>query len=171
MTIFDDMTKDQLRGFLVKDWMTHDGAWFHFSCMELGIDKANYLNKKALGMLAEVEQKRLLKLMGWQDHKIRTFEDLKAMIDNFFSVVKGDFMTFEYSFPAKNAFHWVTHTCWAYEGMKKLGVEKEFQCGPLWRVMCWFKNLGIKFEMNPLVQTCLLNMQDNCEGEFRFFLD
>jgi hypothetical protein len=171
MTIFEELTKDQLRELLVKNWMTHDGAWFFHSCKELGIDKANQLNKSALNMLAEMEQKRILKLMGWQDHKIRTFEDLKAVVDNFFSLVKGDFMGFEYSFPAKNVYHWNMQKCWAYEGMKKLGVEKEFECGPLWRMMVWFKNLGIKFETEPPVNTCLLNTQANCEGEFHLFLE
>ncbi len=26
MTVFDEIMKDQLREFLVKNWMTHDGA-------------------------------------------------------------------------------------------------------------------------------------------------
>lgn len=139
--------------------------------MELGIDKANHLNKSAIKMLAEVEQKRLLKLMGWQNHKITTFEDLKALIDNGFSVIKGDFMNFSYTFPAKNVMRWNMHTCWAYEGVKKLGVEKEYQCGVLWRVMCWIKNAGVKYEIDPPVKTCLLTTQGKCEGEFRFFLE
>ncbi|OLS14116.1 MAG: hypothetical protein RBG13Loki_2294 [Promethearchaeota archaeon CR_4] len=171
MTVFDDITKNQLREFLVKNHMAHDGAWFFYTCMELGIDKVNHLNKSAIKMLAEVEQKRLLQLMGWQDRKITTFEDLKTLINNAFSVVKGDFMDFEYSFPAKNIMRWVMHKCWAYEGMKKLGVEKDYQCGVLWRVMCWIKNTGVKFEMNPIVKTCLLNTQGKCEGEILFLFE
>jgi len=171
MTIFDDITKDQLREFLVKNWMTHDGAWFFYTCMELGIAKANHLNKSAIKMLAEVEQKRLLKLMGWQDRKITMFEDVKTLIDNGFSVIKGDFMDFTYTFPAKNVMRWIMRTCWAYEGVKKLGVEKEYQCGVIWRVMCWIKNAGVKFKIDPPVKTCLLTTQGKCEGEFRFFFD
>ncbi len=169
MTVFDDITKDQLREFLVKNWMTHDGAWFFYTCMELGIDKANRLNTSAIKMLAEVEQKRLLKLMGWQGRKVTTFDDLKALIDNGFSVIKGDFMDFGYSFPDKNVMRWSMHKCWAIEGVKKLGVEKEYKCGVLWRVECWLKNAGVKFEMDPPVKTCLLNSSSKCEGEFRFF--
>ncbi len=173
MTVFGEITKEQLREFLVKNWMSHDGAWFFYTCMELGIDKANRLNKSAIKMLAEGEQKRLLKLMGWQNHKITTFEDLKTLIDNAFSLIKGDFMGFTYSYPAKNVMHWVFSNgkCWAYEGMKNLGVEKEYECGVLWRVLCWIKDAGVKCEVHPPAKTCLMVTEGKCEGEFRFFLD
>ncbi len=171
MTVFDDITKDQLRELLVKNWMSHDGAWFFYTCMELGIDKANHLNKSAITMLAEGETKRLLKLMGWQGRKITTFEDLKTLIDSAFSLIKGDFMDFTYTFPAQNVMRWVMGKCWAYAGMKKLSVEKDYQCGVLWRVICWIKNLGIKYEIHPPVKTCLMVTQGKCEGEIRFFLD
>jgi hypothetical protein len=171
MVIFDEIDKTQLKEFLVKNWMTHDGCWFFQTCMAFGIDKANRLNKGAIKMLAEAEQKQLLKLMGWQDYKIATLEDLKTLIDNAFSMIKGNFMSFEYSFSAPNVMRWTMHSCWAYEGMKKLKVEKAYQCGVLWRVGCWIWKAGVKFEIKPKVKTCLLNEQDTCTGEFHFFFE
>ncbi len=171
MTIFDDISKDQLRELLVKNWMTHDGAWFFYTCNECGIAKANRLNKSAIKMLAEVEQKRLRKLMGWQDHKITTFEDLKILMDNAFSLIKGDFMKGTFSFPSKNLMHWTMDKCWAYEGMKKIGVEKEYECGVFYRVLCWIKDAGIKCEVDPPLKMCRMAMQGTCEGDIRFFLD
>jgi len=171
MTIFDEMTKDQLKEFLIKNWMTHDGAWFFYTFMELGIDKANHFNKSAIKMLADAEVKRLLKLMGWQGRKITTFEDIKTFITTGRAVLVGDFMDFNITFPDKNVMHWAMNNCWAYEGMKKLGVEKEYDCGVLWRVTCWLKNIGVKFEMEPHIKTCQMSTQGKCEGDFRFFLD
>ncbi len=170
--LFDDMTKTQVREFLVKNWMTHDGAWFVQTYMAFGIDKANRLNKAAIRLLAEVEQKRMLRLMGWEDHPITTFEDIRTLMDNAFSLVKGDFMDFEYSFPVKNTMHIKMHSkCWAHEGMKKLGVEKEYECGVFYRVECWLKNMGVKYKMEPRMKTCQLNEKATCEGDIRFLLD
>jgi len=170
--LFDDLDKTQVREFLVKNWMTHDGAWFLQTYMAFGIGKANRLNKAAIRLLAEAEQKRMLKLMGWEDHPITTFEEIRTVIDNAFSLVKGNFMDFELSFPEENVLHYkFLSKCWAYEGMKKLGVEKEYECGVLYRVECWIKNLGVKYKVEPRVKTCQLNEKPTCEGEIRFLLD
>jgi hypothetical protein len=170
--LFEEIDKKQLREFLVKNWMTHDGAWFFQTTMAVGIAKANRLNKAAIGMLAEAEQKRLLKLMGWEGRRITTFSEFREVIDNAFSLVKGDFMNFEYSFPAENIMRYkMLGKCWAAEGMKKLGVEKEYECGVLRRVMCWIKQMGVKYKMIPPVKTCQLNTQATCEGEIHFLFN
>jgi len=80
-------------------------------------------------------------------------------------------MDYTISFPEKNVKHWTMNRCWAHKSVKKLGGDQEYKCGVLWRVQCWMKALGAKFEMDPPVKTCLLHEQDRCEGDFRFFLD
>ncbi len=63
-------------------------------------------------------------------------------------------MDFTDSFPAKNIIHWDIGKCWVYAGMKKFDVAKDYQCGVLWRFMCWIKNAGVKFELTTPVKTC-----------------
>ena len=44
--------------------------------------------------------------MGWENVKIETFEQFKIFITNGFSVIKGDFMDFKYTFPENNRMFW-----------------------------------------------------------------
>ena len=66
MTLFDDLTKQQLKELLVKCWMTHDGSWFYNCACELGIEGANKLNKAAIKNLSVIEMQRIKKAMGWE---------------------------------------------------------------------------------------------------------
>ena len=66
--------------------------------------------------------------MGWENKKIKTFEQLITFINNSFSIIKGDFMGFEYTFPENNRIHWEMKGCFAYRGMEMFGFTKEYEC-------------------------------------------
>ena len=80
-------------------------------------------------------------------------------------------MNFRYSFPTKNLMHFEMDTCFAFEGMKMIGVQKGYECGVVYRVCCWLDALGIKFELSPNISDCMLYSQNKCEGDIKFYLD
>ncbi|TFF96992.1 MAG: hypothetical protein EU547_05605, partial [Promethearchaeota archaeon] len=164
--LLDNLNKEELKNLLVKNWMTHDGAWFLNSYLRFGIKEANKLNKGAIKTLSAFEINRVKKLSKLGDRKISNYEELKNFVNDAFSVLKGDFMDFHYSFPGNNCIHWEMGKCFAYEGMKKLGVEKEYDCGVIYRVSCWLKEMGLKHKIEPKIKKCLLNFQDKCSGDF-----
>lgn len=168
MTLIDKLDKHQLKELIVKCWMTHDGSWFYNCVKELGIDVANKLNKSSIKLLATIEVQRVKKARGMENEKITTFEQLKNYIDDAFSVIKGDFMEFNYTFPEKNRLHWEMNRCFAHEGMKRIGVGKLYECGILYRVSCWLDVLGIKHEIEPKIEKCLLVSQNKCFGDIIF---
>lgn len=49
--------------------------------------------------------------------------------------------------------------------MKKLGVEEDYECGVIYRISCWLKELGLKHEIKPKIEKCLLNSQEKCRGD------
>lgn len=61
--------------------------------------------------------------------KIQTFEQVKEFITNAFSVLKGNFMDFRYTFPERNRMHWEMNQCFAYKGMEMFGFSKEYEYG------------------------------------------
>lgn len=164
-TLFDQLDKNQLKELLVKCWMTHDGSWFYNCGRELGIDAANKLNKAAIKNLSTIEMQRIKKAMGLERLKIKTFEQLKDFVDSAFSILKGDFMDFVYSFPEKNRMHWEMNSCFAYNGMKMFGFEKQYECGVIYRVSCWLDALGIDHKVEPEINKCLLNFHEKCSGD------
>ncbi len=169
MNLFDQLNKHQLKELLVKCWMTHDGSWFYNCVKMLGIEKANRLNKAAIKSLSVIEVQRVLKALGDEKLKIETFDQLKKFFDDGFSVIKGDFMDFNYSFPAKNLLHWEMNKCFAYEGMKRIGVKEKYECGLLYRIGCWLDVLGIKYKLEPSFDDCLLYSQKKCVGKMIFY--
>jgi len=165
MTLFNQLDKHQLKELLIKCWMTHDGSWFFNCARELGIDVANKLNKAAIKSLSVIETQRIKKAMGLEKEKLKTFEQLKDFVINAFSVIKGDFMDFNYTFPEENRLHWEMTKCFAFEGMKRIGVNKQYECGVIYRVSCWLDALGITHTIEPEIDTCLLNNREKCSGD------
>ncbi|TXT59820.1 MAG: hypothetical protein BAJALOKI1v1_1360005 [Promethearchaeota archaeon] len=170
--LIDELTQQELRDLLVKNWMAHDGSWFLNCYLRLGIDEANKLNKAAIKTLAPMEVKRVKNLSQFRDKKkLENYEEVKEFMKDAFSVLKGDFMDFTISFPEENCIHWEMNRCFAYEGMKRLGVQEQYECGVIYRVSRWLKELGIKHKIKPRIKKCLLNTQGKCEGDFliRFY--
>lgn len=147
MKLFDKMGKIELRELLNKNWMTHDALWFANSVQTIGIKKTNILNRKTVKSMAQIEAKRLKKAFNMDE--IKSFEELKNFIFGAFEVGRGNFMDFKVSFPEKNVMCWEMSTCFAYNGVKKLGVIGEYQCGIFDRPEGWFHSLGIEYAETP----------------------
>jgi len=158
--------ENELRELQLKCWMTHDGTWFYHCLQECGIDKTNEINRAASRSLAMVEVKRVQKAYGLE--KIETFDDLQNLVRAMFDAVKGDFMKFDISFPSKNILHFDMRQCFAYDGMKKMGVLDRYQCGIYHRVRSWFDALKIEYSVSPPVEGCMLHTQGECFRDFKF---
>lgn len=158
-----------LKEYLIKNWMTHDGMWFYHCLQSYGIEEANRLNKAAIKSLSAFEFKRAMQLFGIS--RTDTFEALRDAIDAAFAVSKGDFMSFTYTFPEKNLlrWEWPENNCFAYQGLQRMGAIDRYQCGVLYRVQCWIENAGAEYAVSPEIGGCLMHTQGRCVGEVRFF--
>lgn len=163
-----ELEKKELQELLVKCWMTHDGAWF-YSCMrEYGIDAANRLNKSAIKALAPIELRRVARAMGVKGENIERMEEIKQVIDAQFQTIKGDFMDFAFDFPGENTLRWTMNRCFALEGMKMIGAYEQYECGVLYRVLCWLDCLGVEYTVEPRIEGCLMRDTGACSGLVRF---
>jgi hypothetical protein len=164
-----ELSKGELKELLNKCWMTHDGMWFYHCLQECGIEKTNKINKAAVKSLAAIESKRIKK--GLSIQKVETFEELKDFIEGVFGVLKADFMDFVYSFPSRNLFHMEMRQCFAYDGMQRMGVIDQYQCGIFERIQGWFDGLEIKYSVTPQVEGCMMRDQGQCYRDLRFYFE
>lgn len=166
---FNSLSKDQLKEIMNKNWMTHDAMWFYNCLKEVGIEKTNKINKEAIRGMAAIEIKRIGKALGVAE--INSFAEFKRFFDAAMEIASGKFMKYQYSMPAHNILqgHW--DSCFAYEGMKALGVADRYECGIMLRIDTWLNTLGIKFEMAPKVTGCIMHTEGKCCFEYRFFFD
>ncbi len=166
MKSVDDLTKKEIIELLGSCWMTHDGMWFYQTMQAFGMKKANRLNKGAIAMLAPLEIGRIKKAFGLTNDKFETFEELGEFFNRTATLFVPDFMNAIFSFPRPNVFHWefVPKKCFAYRGMSRIGVIEDYECGAIYRVLCWLDALGVKYT-DPEVVRCRMIDSDTCAGD------
>ena len=157
----------EIKEILIKNWMTHDGMWFYHCYKECGIETTNKINKAAVKSMSLIEINRLKEFLDI--YEIKTYEELKNLVKKIFEVVKADFMKFSYSFPSHNIFQFDMNECFAYNGVKRIGALENYVCGIYDRIDSWFKGLGIKYEVYPKINGCLMRDKGYCTRTYKFF--
>jgi len=174
MGAIDELNKKELRELLCKNWMTHDAMWLLHCVDAFGMEKANQINKNAVLSMAMIEIKRIRNALGYPKEEILRFDDLKSLIFRAMEIAKADFMTFTWTSPGKNIIQWKWEegSCFAYQGVNKLGVLDKYECGILTRIEGWLKGLGVTYNIFPRIDKCLMSDgKGNCEGKFTFRLE
>ncbi|MBM3120261.1 MAG: hypothetical protein FJ006_12095 [Chloroflexi bacterium] len=157
----------EVKELLNKCWMTHDAMWFYHCLQECGIEKANKINRAAMRAMATIEIRRIKNALGVT--QIENFEVLRSMIECALDLVTADFMGFMCSFHSEGFIHWEMPRCFAYNGMKKIGVIGQYQCGVLDRFEGWLDSLGIKYSVTPQVAGCMMHTEGRCFRDYRFY--
>ena len=167
MDPLDRIDKRGLRDLMSRCWMTHDAMWFLHSAREIGIEKTNRINKAAVRSMAALEVKRLKKALGYGDKKLESSSELKKLFEEMFGVIKADFMQGTIDFPGENVMRLAWQQCFAYDGVNKMGVIDQYQCGIFDRIEGWFEGLAIKYEVSPRVEGCMMHKEGKCYRDFK----
>ena len=175
MEILDRIEKREIRDLLGKGWLTHDFMWFYNTSQELGMGKANTLNKAAIKSLAPIEVQRAKKVLGFNKEKIHTLDELMDFMLGALELTlpHSVFKQSHFSAPSKNLIHWEWKKgeCFAYKGMKQTGLIDEYSCGVMYRIECWLEALGISYDMDPKIDRCIMHERGECSGDIKIFLD
>jgi len=169
MKTLNEITKEELIELENSCWMTHDGMWFYHCLQEFGIEKTNQLNQAAIRDMSAIEIKRIHKAMGAAP--ISTFDEFKRFFDVAMEIATGKFMKYRYTSPAHNLVHGEWDSCFAYEGMKALGVADRYECGVMLRINTWLDTMGIKYEVKPTVTGCMMHTEGKCFRDYRYFFE
>jgi hypothetical protein len=171
MGILNQVEKKDLRDLLGKGWLTHDGMWFYSASQELGIEEANKLNKAAIRSLAPIEIGRVKKILGKDGKKIDTFEELADLMAGALEIILPGsvFDKFLFSASAEDTLHWEWEKgeCFAFKGMKRIGIIQDYRCGVMYRIECWLDALGIKYSIDPKIDKCIMHEKGECSGDIK----
>ena len=175
MSALTKIGKKEIRDLLGKGWLTHDGMWFYQVYLDLGIEKANKLNKAAIRSIAPIEINRVKKALEKGEKKIETFEGLKDFLLDAFEIILpySVFKKFRFQASSKDLllWEWENGECFAFKGMKRLGIIDEYRCGVIYRIECWFEALGIKYSIDPKIDKCIMHEKGACFGEIKILSD
>lgn len=162
---------DELKDALGKSWLTHDGTWFMSAYQELGIEGASRLNMSAIRALAPIEVARMKRLLAVEEGELDDFDTLMEFMHKALAITMPASIarnaTFWSDEPNVARWEWAEGECFAYKGMKMLGVEKGYDCGVMFRISCWLDALGVEHEAVPPLAECTMLETGRCYGEFR----
>ena len=169
MTQAASLPKDALKELLCKNWMTHDAMWFANCLRECGIECANRINKAAIHDMSAVEIRRIRKAVGGDP--TRSFDEFRLFFDAAMELATAKFMKYRYTSPARNLMRVEWKECFAYEGVKALGVADRYECGIMLRIDTWRDTLGIRYDVTPKITGCMMHTDGRCFRDYRFFFD
>jgi hypothetical protein len=175
VNILHRIEKNEIRELLGKGWLTHDGMWFYHTYQNLGIEQANSLNRAAIQSLAPIEMHRTKKVLGIGKEKFDTFDELKDFMFEALELILpcSVFEKISFSAPSRDLLHWEWESgeCFAYKGMKQIGIIDEYRCGVIYRIGCWLKALDIQHSIDPEIDKCIMHEKGACSGDIMVFLE
>ncbi|MCF8034111.1 MAG: DUF6125 family protein [Desulfarculaceae bacterium] len=155
----------QVRELLNKNWMTHDAMWFLHSLRECGMATANKLNLAAIDSMSRIEAGRYVRALGLD--KVDTPEELRRFVEGVFNLAKADFMDFSYQLSDDGVLSMEMGECFAYHGIKRLGMLDQYQCGIYRRVEGWLDALDLSWEAEPRFEGCLKHQNGWCRRAYK----
>lgn len=163
-----ELSPEAIQTVLSKGWLTHDAMWYYCCIQELGIEKANELNLSAIGLMAMVETKRMLKALGMQDESFDSFDKVWRFFEGVRGIVIPDWMDYSFESSGNDTIRWQWHSCFAHDGVTRIGAIDRYRCGVMYRIESWLNVLGVPFEMLPEIDGCLMHQRGECKGEICF---
>ncbi len=84
-----------------------------------------------------------------------------------------DFMNVQFTYPEKNKMAWEfnQNKCFAYSGIKRLGVIEQYECGVLYRIKCWLDELGITHRFIPEIGKCHMHFNGIVREKYSYFFN
>ena len=124
--------------------------------------------------MAPIEMDRMKRLVGITREKLDTFDGLVQFMLAALELTLPDsvFTKFHFTPSAGNVirWRWERFQCFAYKGMKQIGVIDGYRCGVMHRIECWLEALGVRYSIRPVIEGCLMHEKGVCEGEIQVFL-
>jgi len=134
------INQDQLKNILIKNWMTHDALWYGEVAAKFGMSEASPMNLRVCRKLGQIEFGRLMKMVEIPSPKnIEEYQELFELGEHVFF---PDFVSAQISYPGNDSQIFDFLDCFAYKGMKKLGLLIYSEGSPFFFVWLFFGSLG-----------------------------
>ena len=159
---------EELRVFLVNNWMTHDALWYGEVASRFGMAEASPMNLRVCRSLGKIEFKRFLKATGTPQPD--GMAALRELFEQARSVFVPRAFEGEVAFSEDDAMVMKNTRCFAHEGMVKAGLIAEYECGIFERIEGWFDAMGLDYSRTPDLGRCLKYKGEEClvTIQFRF---
>ena len=157
---FRKMNGEQVRDYLLTNWMTHDALWYREAASRFGMAEASPMILQVCRSLGKIEFKRLLKATGSNPPK--DMAQLKVLYEEARRILVPPFFETEVEFPDNNTILFKTRSCFAHKGMTEAGLIDEYECGIFERIKGWFDAMEVDYTLSPDLSRCLKYRGQEC---------
>jgi hypothetical protein len=160
------LSADTRQNMLRSSAAANDGSWFYETAKRFGIDAANELNASVVRRFAELEMVRLLR-------ELRVDQDpsselvAKRLIRFGLELFVGELFHADLKDEPGRVYLRVSQ-CFAYEGVRRAGVHKEYRCGPGQRLAGWLAGIGTSAHITPAIGLCQMAHTGHCTYAVNF---
>jgi Family of unknown function (DUF6125) len=151
---------EDLREFLVNNWLTHDALWYGEVASRFGMAEASPMNLRVCRSLGRIEFKRFLKATGAS--RPGGMAAFRELFDQAWRVFGPRAFDFEVDFRADDTLVVKTRECFAHKGMVRAGVIDEYACGIFERIEGWLDAMGLDYTRTPDLSRCLKHKGEEC---------
>jgi hypothetical protein len=163
------INRDQLKDILLRNWLTHDALWYGEVAGKFGMAEASPMNLRVCRKLGRIEFKRLMSLAGAPPPK--NFEAYRELFELGSEVFVPEFITIHIDYPGNSTQVFQVSECFAHQGMKKLGLLADYECGIFERIEGWFDAMGLRYTRTPDLSRCLKFKGEECRITVQFHFD
>ena len=155
-----EINPNQLKDLLLRNWLTHDALWYGEVAEKFGMAEASPMNLRVCRKLGRIEFKRLMNLAGAPPPK--NFETYRKLFELGSEVFVPDFITIHIDYPGSSTQVFQVSDCFAHQGMQKLGLLAEYECGIFERIEGWFDAMELRYTRTPDLTRCLKFKGEEC---------
>jgi hypothetical protein len=159
-----NLTGTEREELLRRSWMATDGLWFYQTAQALGLDRANAANIQVIRQFARQEMRRLMRSLGLE--KVETAEQYHELFRAAVELYLGSLFKADESLDG-DTHHITVTTCFAYKGVKRAGIDKEYHCGPGERLTGWLQEMELPAQIEPSVGLCQMAHTGSCHYQIK----
>jgi hypothetical protein len=163
------INQNQLKDMLLRNWLTHDALWYAEVAAKLGMAEASPMNLRVCRKLGRIEFKRLMNAADALPPK--NFTVYRELFELGKGVFVPEFIAIQIDYPGNSVQVFRVSECFAYNGMKKLGLLSEYECGIFERIEGWFDAMGLRYTRTPDLRRCLKFKGEECRITVQFHFE
>lgn len=161
---FKKMHGEQVKDYLLTNWMTHDALWYREVASRFGMAEASPMNLRVCRNLGRIEFKRLLKTT--RSNPPKDMEQLKVLHEEARRILVPPFFEGDVDFQSDDTILFRTRDCFAHKGMTQAGLIHDYECGIFERIEGWFDAMGLEYTRTPDLSRCLMYKGHECNVTF-----
>jgi hypothetical protein len=160
VNLLDSLSDKKRIEILRKNWMSHDARSQMAIVREFGWEKGNKLNKKIIAEMGKVMMYRFVNALTFSNVKnVQHLHDVCIAVMEFYYPPPS--MSYEFQKVSDNELLGIVKQCAVIEQVKRIGMEKFYECGCFAMRSGWYKALGVDVKEECL--SCMKNGDNECK--------